>query len=61
VIGQLCFYHALKIGEVSRVVPVGASYPVLACILGILFLREPITWEKASGIVLVVIGTFLLR
>src|ERR1700688_3134016 len=25
VVGQLCFYHALKTGDVSRVVPVGAS------------------------------------
>ena len=61
VIGQLCFYHALKTGDVSRVVPLGASYPVLACIIGILFLREPMSWSKVSGIVLVVAGTFLLR
>ena len=61
VVGQLCFYHALKIGDVSRVVPVGASYPILACLLGIFILKEPVTWGKASGIALVVAGTWLLR
>jgi transporter family protein len=61
VVGQLCFYRALKIGDVSRVVPVGASYPVTACLLGILLLREPVTAAKSVGILLVVSGTFLLR
>jgi transporter family protein len=61
IIGQLCFYRALKIGDVSRVVPIGASYPVTACLLGILLLHEPVTLEKGIGILLVVGGTFLLR
>jgi len=61
IVGQLCFYRALKIGDVSRVVPVGASYPVTACLLGIILLREPLTLEKGIGILLVVGGTFLLR
>jgi bacterial/archaeal transporter family protein len=61
ILGQLCFYRALKIGDVSRVVPVGASYPVTACLLGILILREPLTLAKGIGILLVVSGTFLLR
>lgn len=61
VIGQLCFYHALKIGEVSKVVPIGASYPVLAFLLGILFFRESMTMAKTIGIVLVMAGVFLLR
>jgi transporter family protein len=61
IIGQICFYRALKTGEVSRVVPVGASYPVIACLLGIFVLREPLTAAKAVGIGLVVAGTLLLR
>ena len=60
-IGQICFYRALKMGDVSRVVPVGASYPVIACLMGVLLLREPVTLEKGIGILLVVGGTFLLR
>jgi transporter family protein len=61
VIGQLCFYRALKLGEVSKVVPIGASYPVLAFLLGVLVFRESITWPKMGGIVLVIAGVFLLR
>ena len=61
IVGQLCFYRALKMGDLSRVVPVGASYPAMACLLGILLLGEPVTWGKGIGILLVVGGTFLLR
>jgi transporter family protein len=61
VIGQLCFYRALKLGEVSKVVPIGASYPVLAFLLGVLVFGESITWPKIGGIVLVIAGVFLLR
>ncbi len=61
IVGQLCFYRALKVGEVSRVVPIGASYPVLAFLFGILFFHEAFTWHKMAGIVLVVSGVYLLR
>jgi bacterial/archaeal transporter family protein len=61
IIGQLCFYRALKTGEVSRVVPIGASYPVLAFLLGTLFLGESINLAKVGGIVLVMVGVYLLR
>ena len=60
IIGQLCFYRALKLGEVSRVVPIGASYPVLAFILGTLFLGESINVAKVGGIVLVALALVLL-
>jgi transporter family protein len=61
VIGQLCFYRALKLGEVSRVVPIGASYPVLAFLLGVIFLQESVSWSKVGGITLVMAGVYLLR
>ena len=61
ILGQLCFYQALKLGDVSKVVPIGASYPVLAFLLGILILGESLTWTKAGGITLVMVGVFLLR
>lgn len=61
ILGQICFYRALKSGSVSQVVPVGAAYPVLACLLGVLLLGEHMTATKAIGIALVVMGTYLLR
>ena len=61
ILGQVCFYRALKLGEVSRVVPIGAAYPVLAFLLGVLFFNESITAIKILGIVLVMAGVYLLR
>jgi transporter family protein len=61
IIGQLCFYRALKLGDVSRVVPIGASYPVLAFLLGTIFLGESVTLSKIGGIALVMTGVYLLR
>jgi uncharacterized membrane protein len=61
VIGQAFFYRALKAGEVSRAVSVGASYPVIAAILGLFIWREPLTVSKAMGVLMVVFGISLLR
>jgi transporter family protein len=61
VVGQAFFYHALKYGEISRSVAIGASYPVIACVLGLLIWKEPLTVSKTCGIVLVAAGISLLR
>ena len=61
VLGQICFYCALKKGEASQVVPLAAAYPLMTLILGILFLSEKVTAAKIAGIVLVVAGVFLLQ
>lgn len=61
ILGQVCFYRALKAGDVSRVVPIGASYPVLAFLLGVLFLNETVTPVKIAGLVLVLSGVYLLH
>ena len=61
VLGQICFYHALKKGDASLVVPVGASYPLIAFILGIIFLGEKITVSKLGGMALIILGVLLLK
>ena len=61
IIGQIFFYHALKDGEASMVVPVGAAYPLIAFILGIIFLGEKITLAKSLGLVFILVGVFLLK
>lgn len=61
IIGQLCFYRALKSGSVSQVTSIGASYPVLAFLIGVFFLHETLTLAKAAGILLVISGVYLLR
>jgi transporter family protein len=61
IIGQLCFYHALKFGEASKVVPLAATYPLVAFILGIIFFKEAVTVAKIAGILFVLLGIILLK
>jgi transporter family protein len=60
-IGQFAFYSALKWGEASVVVPVAATYPLVALLVSVLFLGEAFTMQKLAGIILVVGGVALLR
>lgn len=60
-VAQILFYNALKDGHVSRVVPVSASYPLIAALLGILFLKEPVSVPKIVGMGLIVGGVWLLK
>ncbi len=59
--GQVAFYTALKGGDASVVVPVAATYPLVALIVSILFLGEALTVQKLAGILLVVGGITLLK
>ncbi len=60
-IAQIAFYHALKVGQVSMVVPISGSYPLIAFILGILILGEKLTLAKTFGAAFVIAGIFLLK
>ncbi|MBD3296619.1 MAG: EamA family transporter [Candidatus Omnitrophica bacterium] len=60
-LAQIAFYHALKVGEVSRVVPVAGSFPMIAFLLGVVFLGETFTLVKAAGMALVIGGIWLLK
>jgi transporter family protein len=60
-VAQIAFYHGLKIGEVSRVVPISGTYPLIAFLLGIFVLGEAVTVHKIIGMLLVISGVWLLR
>ena len=60
-VGQLTNLNALKLGEVSKVVPVTASWPLLAVIASFIVLQEPVTAKKICAVVLVVSGVVLAR
>jgi transporter family protein len=60
-IGQLVYYYALKAGEPGRVVPIAATYPLVAALVSIIFLKEPITPGKVIGAVLIVLGVLAIR
>lgn len=59
-IGALLFFWAISRGEASRVVPITAMYPVITVILAWLFLKEPLTAQKITGIVFAMLGVCLL-
>ena len=55
----LCYYRALQIGDVSRVVPVDKLSTVITLILAFALLEEKFTWKSALGAVLITAGTLL--
>lgn len=60
-VAQIAFYKALKTGEVSRVVPISGSYPLLAFLFGIWFFHEILTPLKIAGIILIILGIWVLK
>ncbi len=56
----LCYFRALQLGDVNKVVPVDKSSTVLTILLAAIFLQEGITWTKGVGVVLIAVGTFLM-
>ncbi len=56
----LCYFKALQIGDINKVVPIDKSSTVLTIILAFIFLREEINLPRAIGVVLIAIGTFMM-
>lgn len=60
-LGQLAYYHALKVGEVSRISPIVSAFPLVAMVLGIIFWGEKVTMYKFIASLLIISGIVLLR
>ena len=56
----LCYFRALQLGDINKVVPVDKSSVILTMLLAFLFLQEPITPFGGAGVVLIAAGTFLM-
>ncbi len=56
----LCYFRALQLGDVNKVVPIDKSSTVLTILLALTFLGESITWLKGAAIVLIGLGTFFM-
>lgn len=56
----LCYYKALQMGEVSKVVPIDKLSVVITLALAVLFLGEKLTAKSAVGAVLITAGTLLM-
>ena len=56
----LCYFRALQIGDVNKVVPVDKSSTVLTILLAVLFLHETLSWTRGIGMVCIATGTYLM-
>ena len=55
----LCYFHALQVGEASRVAPIDKLSLALTLVLAAVFLKEVITWKLGLGVALMVAGALL--
>jgi transporter family protein len=56
----LCYFKALQIGNVNKVVPVDKSSNVLAIVLAVIIIGEVLTPWGIAGAVLILIGTMMM-
>ncbi len=56
----LCYYYALQIGDVSKVVPIDKLSVVITLVLAFVFLHEKFTVNSVIGCVLIGVGTLLM-
>ncbi len=56
----LCYFRALQLGDVNKVVPIDKSSTILTILLALIFLGEPVSWLKGLAVVLIGAGTYLM-
>ena len=56
----LCYYRALQVGQVSKVVPVDKLSVIITLLLAFVFLHEQFTVKSLIGCVLIGAGTLLM-
>jgi len=59
--GLWTYYHALRLGGASLVVPITATYPLIAVLLSWLILQESLTISRIIGTALIVLGVWLVK
>ncbi len=56
----LCYFKAISIGDVNKVVPLDKSSTVLAAVIAVIFLGESVTAPKITGLIAVAVGTYMM-
>lgn len=56
----LCYFRALQLGDVNKVVPVDKSSTVLTILLAFVFLKEEISLFKALAVLAIAVGIWLM-
>lgn len=59
--GLWTYYHALRLGGASLVVPITAIYPLITAFLSWGILQENFTLHRFIGTVLIVVGVWLVK
>lgn len=56
----LCYYKAIQLGDVSKVVPIDKLSVIITLVLAFIFLHESFNVKSAIGCVLIGAGTLLM-
>ena len=56
----LCYFRALQIGDINKVVPIDKSSTILTMLLAFLLLGEPVTTVMIICIIIIGAGTYLM-
>ena len=56
----LCYFKALQIGDINKVVPIDKSSTVITILLALIFLGEGVSLPKAVAVVVIAAGIFLM-
>lgn len=56
----LCYFRALKLGDVAKVAPVDKLSVAIAIILAVIFLGERLKTQEAIGAALIVLGVVVM-
>ena len=56
----LCYFRALKLGDVAKVAPVDKLSVAIAIILAVIFLGERVKTQEAVGAALIVLGVVVM-
>lgn len=59
-VSWLCYYRALQVGDVSRVVPIDKLSVVITLVLAFVFLHESFTARSLIGAALITAGTLVM-
>jgi len=56
----LCYFRALQIGDVNKVVPIDKSSTILSILLAVILFRESIGIQKMIFVIMIAVGTFFM-
>lgn len=56
----LCYFQALQIGDINKVVPIDKSSTVLTILLALIFLHEGLSFPKLLAVVVITVGILLM-